>query len=349
MRNCPTCQGLLATDVELCPNCGQEFCPDCRAPLPAEVTRCENCGAEFQLLCPQCEQEIDPAAETCPFCGLSFVSSELAPESESEAHPTTDERAEWPDQEELTLRPCPECETLLYEDDNFCPECGQMFCGRCRKPVDEEDDTCPHCGVELYFACPLCGFELAAGSTLCPNCNAFFPAHCPICRASLPPGSMTCPACQAAVPIRQRRSARVVQNVLVGDQVLAVVSCPGCGHSFDPVAGPCRHCQTRVCPQCQLVLEADEAACPRCGATEMRPVPIPGRETRCPTCRSPITPGSDVCPTCQQLLCPDCLGPVDEDDLVCPHCGSEFELVCPGCNEIIETETEVCPQCGLTF
>ena len=46
----------------------------------------------------------------------------------------------------------------------------------------------------------------------------------------------------------------------------------------------------------------------------------------CPTCKSKIDDGLDLCPECGQALCPECGAALDDNATVCPKCGADFEL-----------------------
>jgi predicted amidophosphoribosyltransferase len=201
--------------------------------------------------------------------------------------------------------------------------------------------------VALYFDCPLCSFELTAETVICPNCNALFPKHCPYCQADLQAGQDRCPSCKREVAILQRQSARVVQTMLAGDRLVRIAACPTCGSNFDAARGHCPNCDAKICPECQIILLADEKSCPRCGTAET--TETEGMTETCPKCRQPILQGTYECPHCHQLLCPVCSAAVSEEAPGCSVCGTEFELICPNCEETISQTAEKCPHCNLVF
>jgi predicted amidophosphoribosyltransferase len=296
---------------------------------------CARCDVEFTIYCTACDKEVDPDAVICPHCGEvleeEVVDTTTALSTDSVPAPELEEKEAFTGQ-------CPVCETPLFIEDGFCPECGTTLCGRCGQQVDEDDEICPHCQTPLFFECPSCQFELTAGTDICPNCNTLFPAFCSRCHTSLLPGMSECPDCKTAVHTSQRQTARVLHTIMVEKGLVRVVACTDCGTHFNPVDGGCPTCGYRVCPACQISLEADEKFCPRCGVGVVAAV--------CPACHNPIPSNSDECPHCQQLLCPACQAAVAEDDLVCPQCGAEFELVCPVCETAVSSDAVVCPACG---
>ncbi len=134
---------------------------------------------------------------------------------------------------------CPQCATPLFLEDGFCAHCGTSFCYSCGQMVSEDDDICPHCHKPLFFDCPLCNFELTAGTDQCPNCEALIPSFCTHCHISLLPGVQACPQCQTNVTVIRRKSARIIHSLMVADQVVQVASCPSCGHQIHLHEGKC--------------------------------------------------------------------------------------------------------------
>lgn len=384
---CPECDVLLTeNDVESCPSCGWEFvflceycdkevafdaticphcdgvleeddedemesvCPDCGVSLTEnDIEACPSCGVEFAILCTFCNEEITIDTAICPHCGgilegegsataVSYKSRPLAADSEEE--------------EEAYTGKCPACAEPLYVEDGFCSSCGITFCINCVHETDEEDDVCRNCGMELYFDCPLCDFELTAGTEFCANCNALFPQFCTNCQESFPVGTTECPKCKTAVSIIKRRSARIIHTLLVEKVLVRMVACPECGQQYTPINdGACPRCDNLICASCQINLVDGERICPRCGFdTETKlAVSPPSNMTHCPSCQKEIEKGSDECLHCEQLLCPECGTAVSEEDDQCPACGVEFELLCPECETAVSASATHCPNCNLKF
>ncbi|GAB4156311.1 MAG: hypothetical protein Fur0021_24420 [Candidatus Promineifilaceae bacterium] len=329
----------------------------CQAPLAEMATRCQACGVEFDLICPDCEAVVAANAATCAQCGFVFNQEAATTETSSAyvgpvavalgaAAPTVSGGSAPRAMQEDVL--CPNCEAPVSLVEGFCRECGQTFCTRCNQAVDEEDEVCPHCQTPLFFDCPVCDFELTAGTEICPNCNTLFPNYCANCRQLLQPGDRFCLTCEARVMLIQRKSARVVHTIRSGERVVQIVACPECGEQFNAGLSQCPRCSFRLCPNCQIHLEAGERVCPRCGEDPMQAATV-AVGPYCPTCGQAIAAGSDQCPYCEQLLCPECLAAVSEEDTACPQCGIEFELCCPECEAVVAADAGICPYCGFTF
>ena len=252
---CANCNTSLPSGSDICPKCGQELCPHCGSLLEVDATTCQSCGTKFDLYCPQCDAKVGSDATTCHVCGLIFEEEQFEQNEIYEFNPSET------DFDAL----CNNCQVPIYWSDGFCLDCGLTFCPFCGHDTDDEMTTCPGCSKELYFDCPICSFLLTVNTEYCPNCNALFPKQCNRCLSIIEPGVTACPTCKAQVIIRQRVSARTVKTMEVGEIVIRIVACPGCGRNFDPLIGECPHCRLRICKQCQIVLEDDEPGCPRCG------------------------------------------------------------------------------------
>ncbi|MCA9980099.1 MAG: zinc ribbon domain-containing protein [Anaerolineales bacterium] len=265
-RTCPTCQQTLDAQADYCPQCEQEFCPQCFAPIDEDATQCEACGAAFALVCPRCDAEITAVDEQCPACGLALTNT-----AETSTEPVTrlihnrnvlarataahalagDDESE---EDDGSVVDCPNCGEPAYLDEGYCDLCETTFCPHCIQVIDEEDETCPHCGTLLYFDCPNCHFELTTGTEICPNCNVLFLPYCLECNTAVQPLDETCPECGVDLPLEVREVARVVHTLVSGRQLVYVFACSSCGTQFDNLQGACPNCGTRVCSQCQLVL-----------------------------------------------------------------------------------------------
>lgn len=338
---CPTCKHALDQEMETCPSCGQAFCPECSAAIAEDANSCQSCGAEFALFCSACEQEISLDDLVCPHC--------LASLEEPEAKTATAK-----EEIDLDLPPrfsgeCPSCATPLFLEDGFCNQCGTTFCTTCGKEVDEEDEVCPHCRTPLFFNCPLCDFELTSGTDQCPNCNALIPSYCTNCKVPLQAGAENCSRCTAPILVTRRKTARVIHSFIVGEKVVQVAACPGCGQQLHISDGNCSSCDYRFCPQCQISLEKNEEICPRCGPHRTQYVQTQQQSLACPNCGSPLQPLDEQCPDCGQLFCPECQAAISEDDTICPQCRAEFEYACPQCDASITADADTCPQCGFEF
>ena len=336
-NDCPSCDLRLPLHIEFCPECGQDFCPSCSEPVEADASFCPACGEEFDLHCPQCDSKVLPSASSCESCGLTFDIREDHSDTVSSepAVATSDD----------FVRQCPICTMPYYLEDGFCRECGQSFCPNCGQETGEEESTCSYCNFELFFDCPLCGFELTSGTEVCPNCDAMFPRHCSHCQAEVIPGETACQKCLKTLVIRQRKSARTVKSVVMGEMLLRIAACPGCGHNFDPSIGECPKCHLRICSQCQLVLDSEERGCPRCGIADEENDGI----ELCAFCHRIISDESGECSFCQLVNCPECLNLIPEDADICPTCGLEFEFYCPECNREVKESDTNCVYCGYSF
>ena len=253
-----------------------------------------------------------------------------------------DESAAEPAEVKAEFIPCPDCGEAVYPIDAFCRECGQPFCPQCFQAVDDDDETCPHCHVTLFFDCPECQFELTAGTDMCPNCNSLFRVYCGQCQTMVLLTQAECPTCQTEIAIEKRESARIVQSLNAGLDVVKIVACPECGQSFDPGKGSCPGCGLKICNSCQMVLFDDEPFCPRCDD----PKPT---HWQCPKCEKDVELASIVCPHCDQELCPECGAAVSDEDTHCQSCGVEFTFACPQCDADIPASTDVCPNCHFQF
>ena len=332
VTRCPNCAFLLHELDGLCPQCGQSYCPECGAILPEDADRCLYCGTEFASYCSGCDKEVPASAAICPHCGASLVDPDLAGSLETGLKPI-----------DLILPAafsgkCPSCKAPVFLEDGFCSHCGAAFCSSCGNSVGEEDEICPHCQVALYFNCPLCGFELMAGTDQCPNCNALVPNFCTVCQQ--------CPQCATSVRVIRRKSARVIHSLRLGEKIIQVAACPGCGGQLHLNDGMCNACGYRICPLCQISLQPDEAICPRCGPDKPQIVLTPDHVRECSNCGQPLQVQDDECPHCEQLFCPECFAPLGANDLICTSCGVEFDFQCPQCGHTVGAEDDVCAHCG---
>ncbi len=340
---CTECNILLSDDTDVCPQCGSSYCADCGALLPEDATSCPSCGAEFAIFCSACEREVSADDIICPHCGVDLI------ETAADSAPTLNGLSL-----DFVLPPrytgqCPACDSPLFLEDGFCNQCGTLFCTRCSSLVSEDDHICPHCSSTLFIDCPLCGFELTAGTDQCPNCNALIPNYCTQCTAALSAESDICPQCGAPVQIIVRTSSRVVHTLKLREQIVQVAACPGCGGRIHVHEGQCRSCGYRICVSCQISLEKEEKTCPRCGPDRAQIVLVPEQKRHCPSCGQPLAPLADECPQCGQFFCPECLTSVDGDATSCRNCGVVFDFECPSCGEAVSAEAETCPRCGALF
>ncbi|UCG23091.1 MAG: zinc ribbon domain-containing protein [Chloroflexota bacterium] len=226
---------------------------------------CPHCDEQLLIRCAGCKRAISRSAAFCPECGLALQTAGPIKVPEY-----TRIRKNAPNQEDDAFSgECPNCSAELYVEDGFCNECGQALCAACGRSIDESDETCPACGVKLFFSCPLCDFELTVGTEMCPNCDALFPTACSHCGGPLQATDTRCQSCRRPVVIQRRHSARTIHSFLVGQQLVRMIACPGCGRHLNPATGPCTACGDRVCADCQLILIDDERNCPRCGHAVM--------------------------------------------------------------------------------
>ena len=215
------------------------------------------------MQCSGCKREISRTATFCPECGLAL--HKTGPIRVPEYTRVRENTAGLED--ELFSGTCPSCAAELYVEDGFCNECGQVLCTVCGQGIEDSDETCPACGVRLFFSCPLCDFQLTAGTEMCPNCDALFPVVCSYCGGTVRSADTRCQSCRRPVVIQRRHSARTIHSFLVGQQLVRMIACPGCGRHLNPAMGPCNVCGDIVCADCQLILMDHERNCPRCGQT----------------------------------------------------------------------------------
>ncbi len=74
---------------------------------------------------------------------------------------------------------CLKCGATVRKGDRFCRKCGcaLLRCPDCGTMVLEDDVFCGKCGyklVEEVFVCPECGTEIPGDAIICPNCGARF-------------------------------------------------------------------------------------------------------------------------------------------------------------------------------
>jgi len=372
---CPSCSSPIKTEATYCKICGVEFtvhCPECSAEIDVADISCPRCGVLFDDASAADDPEADASAADDPESGASTADDSSAGASgadrsavdaaavleglslESSSNAVEHDHAELPEtvkSVESEILRCQVCQSVIYLEDGFCRGCGQIICVWCGSAIDEEDEVCPSCERELYMDCPICHFELIAGTEICPNCDALFPKFCTFCGIPIDPGTSQCPSCQRSLTFKQRRSARTLNRFVINSQDVDVqeirlLACPDCGKNFSSVQGHCPHCNLRLCPTCQIVFEKDEMGCPRCGI----PVASGERsELTCPNCRQTIKTGEVRCSNCDQLFCPSCLAAIGETDSSCPKCGTQFELSCPECGGIVGAQDLVCPHCAVAF
>jgi predicted amidophosphoribosyltransferase len=148
------------------------------------------------------------------------------------------------------------------------------------------------------------------------------------------------------VKFRKRATARVLQSLIVGNQIIRHVVCTACDKYFDAKDGACPACEARLCPKCLIFLLDDEPFCPRCGPSTPSVKP---KEPTCPECDRAVPADTLYCADCSLELCPQCSEVISETDLSCPNCGANFELFCPQCDNPVSASAECCTQCGLVF
>jgi predicted amidophosphoribosyltransferase len=343
LTRCPVCGIVLDPESGACPQCDKFFCPDCAEPLAEDADRCGRCGAEFASYCSECGLEVPASAAKCPHCQALLEEENLSDSADEQNGPV-----EWDMMVQSTAN-CPSCGAEMFLEDGFCSECGLSICPGCGQIVEDEDEICPHCHRALFTKCPLCDFELVAGSDQCPNCNALIPNFCIQCHAELSPGDLQCAQCAAPVRVLRRGTARVIHSLTIGEQIVQVAACPGCGGQLHVHEGRCSACGYRICPTCQIVLEPDELICPRCGPHEAHIIQTADQLRTCVSCGHTLQAAAEECDVCRQLYCPECLAAVGDDDLVCGACGAEFELECPDCGEVVGAGDLVCANCGAEF
>jgi RNA polymerase subunit RPABC4/transcription elongation factor Spt4 len=84
-------------------------------------------------------------------------------------------------------RLCPDCKTVVDDDDLFCRKCGVKLkpsvCPNCKITVDKEDLYCRKCGTKLSaetqkevqnYQCPVCQSTVPADATVCHVCGVEF-------------------------------------------------------------------------------------------------------------------------------------------------------------------------------
>jgi RNA polymerase subunit RPABC4/transcription elongation factor Spt4 len=76
---------------------------------------------------------------------------------------------------------CDECQNVITESDNFCPDCGTEVstgrkCKECGEGLDGNEKFCPNCGtgVSTDRKCKECGEGLDGNEKFCPNCGTEF-------------------------------------------------------------------------------------------------------------------------------------------------------------------------------
>ena len=83
-------------------------------------------------------------------------------------------------------RSCPKCGTIVPQNTNFCPNCGNSMqaqaaatiaCPKCGTQVQQGVKFCPNCGNPMKppepqkIKCPECGSEIDSNAKFCPNCG----------------------------------------------------------------------------------------------------------------------------------------------------------------------------------
>ncbi len=99
--------------------------------------------------------------------------------------------------------------------------------------------------------------------------------------------------------------------------------------------------QTKVCPFCGTVNEAEAMFCAQCGH--------PISKANCPFCGAEMDPDADFCEVCHRYtrkdVCSFCGARLAPEDEFCSECGSpRGGIVCPVCHT--QNEFAFCKKCG---
>gem|GEM_PF-1769144 len=263
----PTSQKQLSEDVFVCSNCGWE--------VAGGATNCSHCNHIFEerkysieshhkkkekhhkekkklieeIFCSTCNSRVLADTQVCPTCGEKFESGKILNINNMNEEKLIEQHF-----------PCPDCGTIILENQTECQKCGRFFAGK-EKPVEEEE--------EKFYECSECGEGVSEFDAVCPKCGISLveeEVECSDCGASIPKSSTECPKCGAKF-------------------TLSIFKCPDCGNEILE--------QETECPFCCCNFEGTESVeekktgeefeCSDCGGI------VSERDTICPHCQSVLT------------------------------------------------------------
>ena len=132
----------------------KKICPVCDEMVPADANSCPSCSTDLSLFQVdgqrvEVEEDLEIVGQTNGHVGDLLKAAEEDP---LESLGTTPQAQ--PDGVEMFE--CPECNAMIPDDANSCPNCGVEFsdeavfeCPLCKTLIDVEVDKCPNCGAEF--------------------------------------------------------------------------------------------------------------------------------------------------------------------------------------------------------
>lgn len=98
---CSNCSKKFSSNLNFCPNCGDEYCPcpRCGTDNDKNAKRCVSCGQQLRqqgAFCPNCNSVVSPGNNFCDNCGKMVAEDK-----------------------------CTRCSASLAPNMKFCPKCGQ--------------------------------------------------------------------------------------------------------------------------------------------------------------------------------------------------------------------------------
>jgi RNA polymerase subunit RPABC4/transcription elongation factor Spt4 len=198
---CKKCQKFLIDDEVLKTKDKQVRCGKCNSfvgPVKIEElgenVKCKDCG--FNL------NEMDNLMDASNLSKKSAKGKKVTSLKEKLELLTIeiDKILEEPDEEEIEIYTCPDCDAVIQIDDEICPNCGISFvdleelpegadsredtdqfeCSDCHTLVNYDEPKCPNCGLVFeegkddVFVCPTCHEIIDSKTTECPNCLTQF-------------------------------------------------------------------------------------------------------------------------------------------------------------------------------
>ena len=138
---------------------------------------------------------------------------------------------------------CPTCNTVLTDDMETCPNCGQEFCPECLTPLATNAAACPTCGAEFDLFCPECDAPLKEFDAVCLACGYVFAPQKTQIVSELEINAVTAHEVEAEEAIEAEPFTGV---------------CPECGTPLYLEDGYCEACGADFCSRCGKLVDEDD-------------------------------------------------------------------------------------------
>ena len=207
---CPSCDTVQDIDNKFCIHCGFDLtsmpknifslikkinCPNCDNKIPKDSKICPFCkfnlsnqnlpnSSEDFKKCPNCKEEVLKSNDICPNCGYNFITKK---NYEVKHNPLSKldsfkRNAIFSSNFDFNLKLCPNCNSELLFEDNYCYNCGLDVINinnvvKIPKPTVSKQLEFKR---KVIFSsnfdfnlklCPNCNFELLFEDNFCFNCG----------------------------------------------------------------------------------------------------------------------------------------------------------------------------------